>query len=64
MIQTKSVLASLLKLGFQQVQETPMHIVLKRDDRTVVLPRDREVPQSVLNSILNQAGIDESQLTA
>ena len=55
------VVRALSKLGFSVVRQRGSHIILKgshkRMDRTVVVPRHREIAVGTLRGILFQAGI-------
>ena len=57
----RQVVGTLSKLGFRVVRQRGSHIILKGSykgmDRTVVVPRHREIAVGTLRSILFQAGI-------
>ena len=57
----RQVIRALSKLGFNVVRQRASHMILKGSykgmNRTVVVPRHREIAVGTLRSILFQAGI-------
>ena len=61
----RQVIKALTKLGFKVVRQRGSHIVLKGSykemERTVVVPKHREIAVGTLRSILFQAGINAEE---
>ena len=57
-IKSKEVVKILQRLGFIIDRQTGTHVILKKDDKTVVVPVHREImPIGTLKSIEKQSGL-------
>ncbi len=62
-IKSKEVLRILQKQGFEIRRQTGTHVILRKENRTVVVPIHREImPIGTLKSIEKQAGVDFREL--
>jgi predicted RNA binding protein YcfA (HicA-like mRNA interferase family) len=64
----KKVIKTLSKIGFSVVRQRGSHIILKGShngmERTVVIPRHREIAVGTLRNILLQAGMTIEEFVA
>jgi hypothetical protein len=51
-------------LGFVVIRSEPVGTILRRREQFVIVPDFLELPQSVLNRILTQTGLDYASLLA
>lgn len=64
-IKSKEVLRILQKQGFEIKRQSGTHVILKKENRTVVVPIHREImPIGTLKSIEKQAEINFRELLA
>ncbi|MBI2631555.1 type II toxin-antitoxin system HicA family toxin [Candidatus Pacearchaeota archaeon] len=62
-IKSKEVLKILQKQGFEIRRQAGTHVILRRENRTVVVPIHREImPIGTLKSIEKQSGVDFREL--
>ena len=62
-IKSKEVLKILQKQGFEIRRQAGTHVILRKENRTVVVPIHREImPIGTLNSIEKQSGVDFREL--
>ena len=62
-IKSKEVLRILQKQGFEIRRQTGTHVILRKENRTVVVPIHREImPIGTLKSIEKQSGVDFREL--
>lgn len=58
-IKSKEVLKILQKQGFEIKRQSGTHVILRKENKTVVVPIHREVmPIGTLKSIEKQSGVD------
>jgi len=58
-IKSREVLKILQKQGFEIRRQSGTHIILRKDNKTVIVPIHREVmPIGTLKSIEKQSGVD------
>jgi len=62
-IKSKEVLRILQKQGFEIRRQAGTHVILRKENRTVVVPIHREImPIGTLKSIEKQSGVDFREL--
>ena len=62
-IKSKEVLRILQKQGFQIKKQSGTHVILRKENKTVVVPIHREImPIGTLKSIEKQSGVDFREL--
>ena len=62
-IKSKEVLKILQKQGFEIKRQSGTHVILRKENKTVVVPVHREImPIGTLKSIEKQAGVDFREL--
>ena len=62
-IKSKEVLRILQKQGFEIKRQSGTHIILRKENKTVVVPVHREImPAGTLKSIEKQSGVDFREL--
>lgn len=62
-IKSKEVVRILQKLGFQIDRQNGTHVIMKKENKTVVVPVHKEtIPIGTLKSIERQAGIKFREL--
>ena len=62
-IKSKEVLKILQKQGFEIRRQAGTHVILRKENRTVVVPIHREImPIGTLKSIEKQSGVDFREL--
>ena len=49
--------AALRRLGFEQRRQTGSHCILRRAERTVVVPMHRPIKPGTLRALIEQAGL-------
>ena len=58
-IRSKEILRILQKQGFEIKRQSGTHVILKKENKTVVVPVHREImPIGTLKSIEKQSGVD------
>jgi predicted RNA binding protein YcfA (HicA-like mRNA interferase family) len=57
------VARALQRLGFVVRRQTGSHLIMRLDERSVVVPQHRTLKPGTLKGILEQAGISIEQLT-
>ena len=62
-VKSKEVLRILQKQGFEIKRQAGTHVILRKENRTVVVPIHREImPIGTLKSIEKQSGVDFREL--
>mgnify|MGYP001585634467 FL=1 len=62
-IKSKEVLRILQKQGFEIKRQAGTHVILRKENKTVVVPIHREImPIGTLKSIEKQSGVDFREL--
>ncbi len=62
-IKSKEVLKILQKQGFEIKRQSGTHVILRKENKTVVVPVHREImPVGTLKSIERQSGVDFREL--
>lgn len=62
-IKSKEVLRILQKEGFEIKRQSGTHVILRKENKTVVVPVHREImPIGTLKSIEKQSGVDFREL--
>ena len=52
---------ALVRLGFERQRQTGSHMILKKENRTVVVPRHRSIKPGTLKGLLEQAAISPAE---
>lgn len=55
---------ALKRLGFVQLRQTGSHLIMRKDQRTVVVPQHKPLKPGTLKGIIEQAGLTLEQFTA
>jgi predicted RNA binding protein YcfA (HicA-like mRNA interferase family) len=55
---------ALKRLGFVQLRQTGSHLILRKDQRTVVVPQHKPLKPGTLKGIIEQAGSTLEQFKA
>jgi predicted RNA binding protein YcfA (HicA-like mRNA interferase family) len=50
-------LRALRRLGFESIRQTGSHHIMRRDDKTVVVPQHKPIKPGTLRGMLDQAGV-------
>ncbi len=48
---------ALKRLGFVQLRQTGSHLILRKDNRTVVVPQHKPIKPGTLKGVIEQAGL-------
>ncbi|MFN0079045.1 MAG: type II toxin-antitoxin system HicA family toxin [Prosthecobacter sp.] len=48
---------ALRRLGFESIRQTGSHHIMRRDDKTVVVPQHKPIKPGTLRGMLDQAGV-------
>jgi predicted RNA binding protein YcfA (HicA-like mRNA interferase family) len=48
---------ALRRLGFESVRQTGSHHIMRRNDKTVVVPQHKPIKPGTLRGMLDQAGV-------
>lgn len=48
---------ALRRLGFESIRQTCSHHIMRRDDKTVVVPQRKPIKPGTLRGMLDQAGV-------
>ena len=48
---------ALRRLGFTEIRQTGSHRILRKDNRTVVVPQHKPIKPGTLKSLIEQAGV-------
>ena len=48
---------ALIRLGFEEVRQTGSHRILRRNNRTVVVPQHKPIKPGTLKGLIEQAGV-------
>ena len=48
---------TLKRLGFVQLRQTGSHLILRKDNRTVVVPQHKPIKPGTLKGVIEQAGL-------
>ena len=48
---------ALKRLGFVQVRQTGSHLILRKDNRTIVVPQHKPLKPGTLKGVVEQAGL-------
>ncbi len=48
---------ALRRLGFESIRQTGSHHIMRRDDKTVVVPQHKPIKPGTLRGMLEQAGV-------
>jgi predicted RNA binding protein YcfA (HicA-like mRNA interferase family) len=51
------VVRALRRLGFESIRQTGSHHIMRRDDKTVVVPQHKPIKPGTLRGMLDQAGV-------
>ena len=52
---------ALKRFGFIQLRQTGSHLILRKENRTVVVPQHKPLKPGTLNGIIEQAGLTLEQ---
>jgi predicted RNA binding protein YcfA (HicA-like mRNA interferase family) len=52
---------ALKRLGFVQLRQTGSHLILRKDNRTVVVPQHKPIKAGTLKGVIEQAGLTLEQ---
>ena len=52
---------ALKRLGFVQLRQTGSHLILRKDNRTVVVPQHKPIKPGTLKGVIEQAGLTLEQ---
>lgn len=55
---------ALKRFGFVQMRQTGSHLILRKDNRTVVVPQHKPLKPGTLKGIIEQAGLTLEQFAA
>lgn len=55
---------ALCRLGFSDVRQTGSHRILRKEERTVVVPMHRPIKPGTLKGLIEQAGISVEEFVA
>jgi predicted RNA binding protein YcfA (HicA-like mRNA interferase family) len=48
---------ALRRLGFVQIRQTGSHLILRKENRTVVVPQHKPIKPGTLKGVIEQAGL-------
>jgi predicted RNA binding protein YcfA (HicA-like mRNA interferase family) len=48
---------ALKRLGFVHIRQTGSHLILRKDERTVVVPQHKPIKPGTLKGVIEQAGL-------
>ena len=48
---------ALKRLGFVQLRQTGSHLIMRKDQRTVVVPQHKPIKPGTLKGVIEQAGL-------
>jgi predicted RNA binding protein YcfA (HicA-like mRNA interferase family) len=48
---------ALRRVGFLQLRQTGSHVILRKDNRTVVVPQHKPIKPGTLKGLIEQAGL-------
>ena len=48
---------ALKRFGFIQIRQTGSHLILRKDERTVVVPQQKPLKPGTLKGVIEQAGL-------
>jgi predicted RNA binding protein YcfA (HicA-like mRNA interferase family) len=49
--------AALKRSGFIQIRQTGSHLILRKDERTIVVPQHKPLKRGTLKGVIQQAGL-------
>jgi predicted RNA binding protein YcfA (HicA-like mRNA interferase family) len=55
---------ALKRFGFVQVRQTGSHLILRKDERTVVVPQHKPLKPGTLKGVIEQAGLTLEEFVA
>ncbi len=55
---------ALKRFGFVQMRQTGSHLILRKDNRTVVVPQHKPLKPGTLKGVIEQAGLTLEQFVA
>ena len=55
---------ALRRLGFEERRQTGSHVILRKENRTVVVPMHKPIKPGTLNGLIEQAGITVESFVA
>ena len=55
---------TLKRLGFTSLRQTGSHLILRKDNRTVVVPQHKPLKPGTLKGVIEQAGLTLEQFVA
>ena len=55
---------ALKRLGFEQIRQTGSHLIMRKENRTVVVPQHKPIKPGTLKGVIEQAGITVEQFIA
>ena len=55
---------ALRRLGFVPLRQTGSHLILRKDDRTVVVPQHKPLKPGTLKGLIEQAGLTVEEFVA
>lgn len=54
---------ALRRLGFESIRQTGSHLIMRRGEKTVVVPQHKPIKPGTLRGMLDQAGISLEEFT-
>jgi predicted RNA binding protein YcfA (HicA-like mRNA interferase family) len=55
---------ALKRLGFVSIRQTGSHLILRKNERTVVVPQHKPLKPGTLKGVIEQAGLTVEQFAA
>jgi len=55
---------ALKRLGFVSLRQTGLHLILRKDSRTVVVPQHKPLKPGTLKGVIEQAGLTLEEFVA
>jgi predicted RNA binding protein YcfA (HicA-like mRNA interferase family) len=55
---------TLPRLGFVQIRQTGSHLILRKENRTVVVPQHKPIKPGTLKGVIEQAGLSLDEFMA